>query len=413
MFENESYLPKSREYFWKYLNEKKDELYIAMLEYKVGPGSGYGTFYRGHEITQCMRDIYHNINETFNLLRIPEDFSSPKALVNMWYGFNQFLKKKDELFDDVTTRLIKKIKKQDYFQEGDNPYEYLPEPLKAINHIRMELIDVLDHIMKMDELKSYLEESNSDKKVSSSLAVPTMPDIAEIPTTTNSIPTNPKIRLEIIAAILTIIASVFGIYSYFGNSKISVTPQTAINATATTNSNNNVTTDSKLTINAPAQNINVTYGNSGNTHVTEKASTIVTENKGKAETTSKYSHVKSSQETLTALKAEYRNQYSDIDLCDAEDRQKNIAKYRQAYAQIQEIKVIASKIKDVPSLNWVNGITCNGTQKTGGIQIIKNTDGIKMGKANNTERAIEQNTDGNQSPAIISGRDVIINYGNK
>lgn len=37
----------------------------------------------------------------------------------------------------------------------------------------MELIDVLDHILKMDELKSYLEESTSDAKAISPLESPT------------------------------------------------------------------------------------------------------------------------------------------------------------------------------------------------------------------------------------------------
>lgn len=194
------------------------------------------------------------------------------------------------------------------------------------------------------------------------------------PKLSKNTPSNVKARLEIIAAVLTIIASSFGIYAYYSNSNKSDKPLSMIN-TSVSSTKNTVDDDSNHTIIAPTQNVNVSYSNGGINHVTPKGSTIVIENNKSKTEAATHNPSKQQKETLTALKAEFKNQYPDIDLCDAEDRQKNVAKYRQAYALIQEIKGIASKLNDTPSIIWVNEITCNGIQKSGGIQRATNLGG--------------------------------------
>jgi len=168
MNDTQELLVKSREYFRKFLLEKKQDFFEAMREYNVGHGTGYSYFYRSNEVVQCMRDMYHNLDETFGNLTIPGEFPSPKRLVQTWKWFKEYLDSTDELFDEVKNYLI------DNFELADNEniQEYIkmgavfPIPFSGINTYRIELKEILEYTLSLDEVKEYLLtiDDNGDKK---------------------------------------------------------------------------------------------------------------------------------------------------------------------------------------------------------------------------------------------------------
>lgn len=159
-------LPKSREYFRNYLKAKKQDIFDSMREYNVGYGRPYGEFYRSNEVVDCIRSIYHNLEETFGHLNIPEEFASPKQLVQTWKWFYDYLVSLDELFNDIYTAIEKKIKKEhpdDYEQLIKAGFMY-PPPLTAIDEIRQEVKNLLEHILEMDEVTEILDKINGNTK---------------------------------------------------------------------------------------------------------------------------------------------------------------------------------------------------------------------------------------------------------
>jgi len=147
----DKYLPESREYFRKHLQENKEDYFDAMREFNVGPGRGYWYFYRSDEVVQTMRDLYHNLDETFGLLTIPGEFPSEKRLVETWKWFYDLMKSRDELFNDVYKNL-------------DNKNETPSEVLNGINRFRIKIMDVLEHILGMDEVQVILKKENKSEE---------------------------------------------------------------------------------------------------------------------------------------------------------------------------------------------------------------------------------------------------------
>lgn len=142
MQDTEKYLPESRAYFRNHLKENKEEYYYAMREYNVGPGSGYWYFHRSNEVVDTMREIYHHIDETFGNLTIPGEFPSPSRLAKTWEWFYNSLKSKDELFEDVYNKLPSK--------------DSIPAVLSGVNTFRHKIMDVLEHILDMNEVKELI-----------------------------------------------------------------------------------------------------------------------------------------------------------------------------------------------------------------------------------------------------------------
>lgn len=136
------YLPESREYFRKFLRARKQEIFNEMREYKVGPGSGYNYFYRSDEVVQLIRDIYFNLEETFGALTIPGEFPNPKALVQTWKQFHVYLESKVELFEDIAKSFPK--------------VGFKPPPFVGILKVFEEVKAVLNEILSMEEVNSYL-----------------------------------------------------------------------------------------------------------------------------------------------------------------------------------------------------------------------------------------------------------------
>ena len=85
------YFPKAVPFFRDFVNANLQDFHEHMLEYRTYPNGGYGSFYRDNEVMQVLINIYHNIDETFGDLKIPETFPSPKALARAWNSFLVFL----------------------------------------------------------------------------------------------------------------------------------------------------------------------------------------------------------------------------------------------------------------------------------------------------------------------------------
>jgi len=148
MRKEEEYFPIAVPYFKAFVSANFIDFYQHMLEYRTYPKGGYASFYRDNEVMQVLVNIYHNIDETFGDLKIPETFPSPKALARAWNSFLFFLRNDDKLFEDVYKRLGNK--------EDDFPY---PIILTVIDADRRKVIDLLEHILSLPEVSVYLEEN--------------------------------------------------------------------------------------------------------------------------------------------------------------------------------------------------------------------------------------------------------------
>ena len=58
-----------------------EDYFDDMREARVGPGSGYGYFYKDSEVIQHIRDVVHNLSDTFGNVTIPGQFASPNCLL--------------------------------------------------------------------------------------------------------------------------------------------------------------------------------------------------------------------------------------------------------------------------------------------------------------------------------------------
>lgn len=151
MRKEEEYFPIAVPYFKDFVKANLIDFYQHMQEYRTYPSGGYASFYRDNEVMQVLINIYHNIDETFGDLKIPETFPSPKALARAWKSFLVFLRNDDRLFDDIYKKLGNK-------EEEDFPY---PIILTVIDSDRRKVIDLLEHILSLPEVKAYLEENQT------------------------------------------------------------------------------------------------------------------------------------------------------------------------------------------------------------------------------------------------------------
>ncbi|MBD1208521.1 MAG: hypothetical protein H9535_08830 [Ignavibacteria bacterium] len=142
------HFPKAIPYFRKFVDENLTVFQEDMREFRTYPEGNYASFYRDNEVMQVLINIYYNINETFGDLKIPETFASPKALARTWNSFHIFLKNDDKLFNDVYAKLGNK--------DEDFPF---PSVLTTIDTDRRKVIDLLEYILSLDEVKKHLEEN--------------------------------------------------------------------------------------------------------------------------------------------------------------------------------------------------------------------------------------------------------------
>lgn len=150
------YLKVSRDYFWRFRQAHLKDYLDIMNDYNVGRSTGYQYFYRSDEVVQTIRDIYHNLEEYYSNISIPEGFATPRALVESWVRFRQMLISRAEVFSDILDHLKIEREKLPFYSEEENIYDYLPEPLVQIDAVRHEMIDLLDHILSIDEVTELL-----------------------------------------------------------------------------------------------------------------------------------------------------------------------------------------------------------------------------------------------------------------
>lgn len=147
---DKEYFPNAIPYFKKFVEANLGDFYKHMREFKTHPEGGYPTFYRDNEIMQAMVNMYHTIDESFGDLKIPETFASPKALAISWNNFYNFLKNDDKLFNDVYAKLSNK----------DEDFSF-PIVLTVIDKDRMQVIDMLEYILSLEEVKHFLTENTT------------------------------------------------------------------------------------------------------------------------------------------------------------------------------------------------------------------------------------------------------------
>lgn len=145
-----TYLPESRELYRSFIRSRINGIKETMANSRVGPGSGYDSYHRSNEVRQHIFDISGNLDESFGYVKIPSEFSSPKQLAETWYRFYEFLKEKDELFNDVLT------------ENKDNPGA-LPSPFFWIAKDHKDVKALFEEIVNMEEVKNLLFPSKSTK----------------------------------------------------------------------------------------------------------------------------------------------------------------------------------------------------------------------------------------------------------
>lgn len=154
------YLQHSRQYFKSFRDAHLQDYFESMKRFKVGGGSGFQYFDGSNEVNQTMYDIYGNLEDFYADLSIPGKFSSPEALIDSWVNFKNHLIAKGKIFEKIINDLIEEQKKSPFYNPGDPVESLLPPPLNVVNGIRLEVLDVLEHILAMEEVNSYLNPNS-------------------------------------------------------------------------------------------------------------------------------------------------------------------------------------------------------------------------------------------------------------
>jgi hypothetical protein len=144
----------SRKYLESFIRSHYQDYFEAMNEYR--PQNGYGNFLNSSEIVQCMRNITHNFADEFSNLQIPENFATPKLLIETVNNFISLLKSYEPKFSAT--------------HDSYADIELLPVPVFEINKRRLETIEACEHFIKLanKELNSELEtdyEMNNFEKI--------------------------------------------------------------------------------------------------------------------------------------------------------------------------------------------------------------------------------------------------------
>ena len=149
-----TYLPHTIDYLQRFFSSKYEGYFEDMCELR--PQRGYGHYYRDSEVTQAIRNIVHNISETFSDMRIPEGFSSPAQLVHTLVEFKAMLEKQNQLLEDVIS----------HYKDNNNP----PMPAMEIYKINNEVLDAVKHVLSTDEAIQFLTINNRPNITNTALA---------------------------------------------------------------------------------------------------------------------------------------------------------------------------------------------------------------------------------------------------
>ena len=159
------YLKDSRKFFKEFRDSHLRKYYEVKRHYKVGGSSGYGRFYKSDEVRTFILEICAIFEEDFVDLSIPDEFATPRVLVESWISFQKYLQTKNVLFEEIEAHLIAENKKSPFYSKDDNPYDGLPEPFKQINEVRLECFEFINHILDMDDVLAFLNKNVEGNKV--------------------------------------------------------------------------------------------------------------------------------------------------------------------------------------------------------------------------------------------------------
>lgn len=122
-------MEKFIDYITKFFNSHYDEYRTNYIEYK--PQNGYGQYYKCDKITQSIADIFLNIQEEFNDLRIPEHFSSPRHLIGTFENFKKLLIENKKLYEEAFQ----------YYEKQSLP---IPPPILAADKMNNEVLEAVN-----------------------------------------------------------------------------------------------------------------------------------------------------------------------------------------------------------------------------------------------------------------------------
>ena len=107
--------------------------------------SGYPRYKHDLRVAEYLISVINNLDETFGDVSIPEDFSSPEALITKWEELYNYMLTKEELLNKTKAALIKAKERSESFG--------------MINDVHKEGSGCLKHILNMPEVKDYSQQA--------------------------------------------------------------------------------------------------------------------------------------------------------------------------------------------------------------------------------------------------------------
>lgn len=108
--------------------------------------SGYPRYKHDLSVAEYLNSIVNNLDETFENVRIPEDFSSPEGLIEKWQGMYNYMLGKEELLNNTIASIVEAKERSESFG--------------MINDVHKEIAGCLKHILNMSEVKDYGAKAN-------------------------------------------------------------------------------------------------------------------------------------------------------------------------------------------------------------------------------------------------------------
>lgn len=142
MTDTPNFLPESRAFFRKFKEAKIQEYRYALKAYENPRRTGYGRYPNDSLMSNYLSSLINNLDEGFNDVSIPEDFSSPKLLVKKWQDFYNFLETNERIVLE-TAELLKNE-------------EHTFEPFSNIYEIHNDIKGCLEVILEMNDVKEVM-----------------------------------------------------------------------------------------------------------------------------------------------------------------------------------------------------------------------------------------------------------------
>ena len=132
-------IEKSRKYLQNFMRSHNADYFLAMKEYRSN--HGYGNFPNSSKIIQCMRDIFHIMEDEFSDSSIPQKFTTPEQLIQTVKKFIKLLKSYDSTFKTTI--------------KSYSDSNLIPDPVFEINKRRLEVLSACQYFLKMAKREKY------------------------------------------------------------------------------------------------------------------------------------------------------------------------------------------------------------------------------------------------------------------